>query len=104
MNKIYTENAVDNNWNQPKLLVINGEPIKEEHISWYTARSFSGTSEIISLYEVVRADYEHPEAPGYTTISQIEIRLRNSCKIISEKAAPLLLLEAALKTVSLLNK
>ena len=75
-----------------KNLVINGDPVKEKHLCYYTERDDVKT---ISLYEVVKATYPHPDAPEHATVECVETRFRKSCKAYASSGAPLVLLEAA---------
>jgi len=85
------------------LINIEEKSIKEDHISYYVKRQYKDGKEYISLYEVKRYHYIHPQSEGMSTISQIDSELLCSININELIASPLLLLENALNNVKLLK-
>lgn len=66
-------------------------PIYVRHIAYFTSRS----GDEICLHEVIESTYPHPDAPDLSRVFCISTRLveRIDCK--KEKAAHIVLLEAA---------
>lgn len=77
--------------------VIETLPIKQRHLCWRTTRN----AEKISLIEVVESHYRHPDAPEHAIVPVVEELFRYSLPVTDHRAAPLLLLEASHKNISL---
>ena len=78
------------------LLVINSEPTKTEHVSWFT-RNNAGDK--IDLHEVVREFHPDPQSPKHTMVQVITTAYRDSADRFSQKAAAWILLEASMKVI-----
>ena len=51
------------------------QPLKTEHICWYTGENLDGD---LTLVEVVRETYRHPDAPEVATVSVINEHTRQT--------------------------
>lgn len=87
-------------------LVFNqdGEHVHEKHISWFTKKDIMFEGDFIGLYEVVEKYYPHPDAPKNAVVPVLETRLVASFKRCQFDAAALVILEAAMNTVSTIFK
>ena len=62
----------------------NDRPLKSEHVAFFS----EGGERDITLFEVVRNTYPHPDAPKEATISVLEIIRLFTERKGSEKSAP----------------
>ena len=79
--------------------IVNTEPVKVQHICWFTCRDNLDSTKIC-LKEVVRAIYTHPCAPDDAHYYQEELRLIKTIHQYSEEAGALLLMEANQDAIS----
>ncbi len=87
-------------------IVINSDPVKSEHVTWIVKESI-GNNSSITLTEIVKNYYIHPNSSGYAYICQLEEKIpqESSFKRTNvSRISHLLQLEAALVTVSKLEK
>ena len=77
------------------IIVINTEPIKEEHVTYYVKdeHKLEGINRV--LYEIVKCTYNHPDAPEHAVIHVLEERRRKSVPFMARAAAPMTLLMSA---------
>lgn len=71
-------------------------PVRVEHVCYYTRDDGDNG---ITLHEVIQEFYKHPQAPNDALIPLITTRRVTSCNRLSERASPLVVLEAMQKTV-----
>ena len=81
------------------LINITAEPIKVNHISWFTVKD--NIKDEIELFEVIELFYPHPDAPEHATIQQLDTRfVKKVSRLRLRDACNLILLEAALEAIS----
>ena len=71
--------------------VINEAPINKSHVGWYTIQHENGE---ITLMEILRCTYRHPET-DMATVRTIEEEQRCTLRCTDPKAAPLMLMHHA---------
>ena len=75
--------------------IVNTEPLKEEHICWYTSNRSNSLGKFeIALMEVVKCTYPHPCAPEYGYLITEETRFIKRVDRMSEEAGVLVCMEA----------
>ena len=77
-------------------------PKSVRHLSYFTSREGVGASEEIVLSEVIECTYPHPDAPDMANVVCISYRALEKVRVGADRAAPILLLEAAEKNAKLM--
>lgn len=80
-------------------LLLNENPIGEEHVSWSVRESNVDGALCLTLYEIVRRYYRHPEAPEHATVQVLEEKAIVTLRRTSMDCATLILLEANMKAI-----
>lgn len=87
-------------------MIINVEEdqkIKEEHIAWYTRNDLEVNS--ISLFEIIKVTYKHPDVPEYATISCLEEKyIKTTNRSQRSNVGHLELLENAQNVVNIIEE
>ena len=73
-------------------------PKSVRHLSYFTSRE----GEYIILSEVIESTYPHPDAPDMANVVCISYRAVEKVRVGADRAAPILLLEAAEKNAKLM--
>jgi len=79
------------------LLVLNEQPIKETHVSWFTTPN---NYPLIDLHEVILQEYKHPEIPNHALVYVLKDIFIKTFQRTSQHGAQCVLLEAALKNIN----
>lgn len=77
-------------------------PKSVRHLSYFTSREGVGAAEYIVLSEVIECTYPHPDAPDMANVVCISYRAVEKVRVGDNRAAPILLLEAAEKNAKLM--
>lgn len=87
---------MSNQTSAPFLICTRPEDwLYDEHVCFFTDGGYEG----ISVKEIVRSFYRHPEAPDHAKIDQYEIRNVQSYRRLDVDSGPAVVLEAAQNSV-----